>query len=704
MAALQHDNLPLLRVIVESDAVHDLTKFAREDWHFKILGNVLKEGDMAHFKDLLAQNEAELLEQEVRKTNARDNTKLQNCCRFDSFRAPAFCRDIDLSQVVCSGDYTYLEDVLRLISRHGCPHLHPVIDTLRLVVLQGRLDLAELLMDFHSHLLDESRMQPWLLLEAASLYGDIDVFDRLMAMGLNPCATNERGLGSALAAACLYQNRPLVRHLLQLGVDVNGRCHGGSDHSTLERTYRIQLEDIFVDLETVKGLTGLQVAVLCEDVETILLLLSYGANASKRCTPDTDSLTLLLGCQATGSWYNRSNFAGWIWDDLSPTPPLHSGMFFNGYRFAPRNLALGVQRSCLLKCEIQPSVSTASAVWGTDEKDELGLTSLMSGLELSNPASNSDVNFTERQTLSYHELEEKLSKVLTQIPDCAQSVDDRKHYLHAICDEAARSGNLGIIQTVLDDDLSLIDSELRYSIGISTLIHALQAGNSGTVAGLLNLGTDPNTSINCFFNRSGLADALQFAALQNDKSLVELLIARGANVNASPFPEAGATALQFAARNANFEILEILLAAGAELNAPPGHHHGMSAIEGAAAQGRLDMVRYLLQRGADMRGRKNLNYRRTVYRAWNQGHRPLANIIQEWKRETYGQGDVESIDVITKTLKQNELKFSDFEAVALHARYGGSGDIFDLLLAGVGSGLEVSGVIDGVEWSMNDVE
>ncbi|ORY02854.1 ankyrin repeat-containing domain protein [Clohesyomyces aquaticus] len=148
---------------------------------------------------------------------------------------------------------------------------------------------------------------------------------------------------------------------------------------------------------------------------------------------------------------------------------------------------------------------------------------------------------------------------------------------------------------------------------------------------------------------------LQYATQNNDVDLVHMVMEHGAEVNAKPAHATGATALQFAAINGNFRIVEFLFNTGAKINAARSPHHGRTAIEGASEQGRLDMVCYLLNNGADVRGRLNQQYRRSVYRAWKNGHYTLARMIQSFKRERFGEEDLACIEDIMK-MTENELE------------------------------------------------
>ncbi|KAH8711934.1 ankyrin repeat-containing domain protein [Phaeosphaeriaceae sp. PMI808] len=156
---------------------------------------------------------------------------------------------------------------------------------------------------------------------------------------------------------------------------------------------------------------------------------------------------------------------------------------------------------------------------------------------------------------------------------------------------------------------------------------------------------------------SDVTTPLQQAASEKKTQLVRELIGLGANVNADPQKNRGATALQFAAINGDFEILDMLLDAGANINAAPGDRDGRTAIEGAAEWGHLDMIKYLLDKGADIQNPQN--YRRTVYRAWTKGHQTQARVVQRWRMEKYPSQKCEPFEEIIKNMDDDELYFVD---------------------------------------------
>jgi ankyrin repeat protein len=119
------------------------------------------------------------------------------------------------------------------------------------------------------------------------------------------------------------------------------------------------------------------------------------------------------------------------------------------------------------------------------------------------------------------------------------------------------------------------------------LLHAAaQSGNADLARQLLDKGADP---------RAPDEAPLKAAIARRDRPMVELLIARGASIEAS-------AALSAAAQAKDWALVQLLLDKGADVNAIATG--GQTALFHAAAQGNAEMVRVLLARGAhvDKRG------------------------------------------------------------------------------------------------------
>jgi len=238
---------------------------------------------------------------------------------------------------------------------------------------------------------------------------------------------------------------------------------------------------------------------------------------------------------------------------------------------------------------------------------------------------------------------------------------------------ALESGKLAALEMILDAGLDVRNIDDTIGLG-STKDHRVtsvqqymgaceHSCNPEIVDILLNHGADPGAQAGGSMDppRSSpqVHTPLQSAARLNSTEIVRKLLQRRVNVNAEPNVERGATALQFASINSNFEILNILIKAGANINAPPATFDGRSAIEGASEWGRLNMVKYLLEAGANVQGRKNKNYRRSIYRAWKNGHMALARTIQDWKAAKFGHEDCEDIEAICESVTEDELDLGD---------------------------------------------
>ncbi|KAK8070264.1 ankyrin [Apiospora phragmitis] len=130
--------------------------------------------------------------------------------------------------------------------------------------------------------------------------------------------------------------------------------------------------------------------------------------------------------------------------------------------------------------------------------------------------------------------------------------------------------------------------------------------------------------------------SLQFAVERGDMQCAELLVSRGADVNAPPAHFAGGTALQLAAIKGSLGLVRWLLELGAEVHASGATEEGMTAMEGAAALGRTDVVRLLFEYGNFKDGEQRREYIRAVGYARNSAHQVLRFYMErqiDWSTE-----------------------------------------------------------------------
>ncbi len=128
--------------------------------------------------------------------------------------------------------------------------------------------------------------------------------------------------------------------------------------------------------------------------------------------------------------------------------------------------------------------------------------------------------------------------------------------------------------------LITIAAVLLVGCGPSVDIHeAARTGNIEAVKQHLDAETDVDV-------RSFIAKEtpLHEAAASGHKEIVELLIAKGADVNATPLhKELNSTPLDYAASSGHKEIAELLIAAGADVNA--NNLNGWTPLDYAASNG-----------------------------------------------------------------------------------------------------------------------
>lgn len=123
------------------------------------------------------------------------------------------------------------------------------------------------------------------------------------------------------------------------------------------------------------------------------------------------------------------------------------------------------------------------------------------------------------------------------------------------------------------------------------LVMAVNASNLTGARGLLDRGADPNARS---FDGNEVP-VLMIAAMRSNPELVELLLDRGAKVDASA--REGDTALIEAAGTGNVPVIELLLKHGANVNAVDDA--GVTPLLNTASRCRPEALRLLLRHGAD---------------------------------------------------------------------------------------------------------
>lgn len=156
--------------------------------------------------------------------------------------------------------------------------------------------------------------------------------------------------------------------------------------------------------------------------------------------------------------------------------------------------------------------------------------------------------------------------------------------------------------------------------------------------------------------------ALQHAVEKCNMELVTLLSNSGANVNAPPAMDSGATALQIASIQGSIPMLQYLISKGADPKAASAAKYGRTALQGAAEYGRKDVVELLLAHEAltEYRNREQLveaifyaeknayhlvaeTLRRRILPPWRSEDEETLNLLQKDRESSSGNSAFEKL-------------------------------------------------------------
>ena len=249
---------------------------------------------------------------------------------------------------------------------------------------------------------------------------------------------------------------------------------------------------------------------------------------------------------------------------------------------------------------------------------------------------------------------------------------------------AVWNGRSEKVRALLRDHPELVSTKITN--GHTPLHDAAYRGHENVVELLLAKGADVNAKGNS--DRTPLHNA----ASGSKPNVARLLLTKGAKVNARM--ENGYTPLYLAARHGPRSVAELLLANGADVNARDDD--GATPLHQAAEYGHKDVAELLLAKGADVNIKCSDKGWTPLHQAIFYGHLDVARLLLAHKAEytifdVAGAGDLEKVKALLKDHpelvfcreKEDEALVTDTQACTplyIAAKYNHI-DIVEFLLA-----------------------
>jgi ankyrin repeat protein len=190
------------------------------------------------------------------------------------------------------------------------------------------------------------------------------------------------------------------------------------------------------------------------------------------------------------------------------------------------------------------------------------------------------------------------------------------HKKRGLLSYAVEIGNTAVSSYVIG--LGNLDLDSRDTKGRRPLCAAAEEGASVIVQMLLDKGAN----VNARSGQYGNYNALDAASSGGHKEIVALLLDRGADINA----QGGhyGNALQTASYRGHKETAALLLDRGADVNAQGGRYS--NALQAASAGGHKEIAALLLDKGADINAQGGF-YDNTLYAASAGGHKEIVALL-----------------------------------------------------------------------------
>lgn len=219
------------------------------------------------------------------------------------------------------------------------------------------------------------------------------------------------------------------------------------------------------------------------------------------------------------------------------------------------------------------------------------------------------------------------------------------------------------------------------------LVDAVKQHDHDAVRALLRQHVDVNAP------EGDGATALHWAVYEDDKALVDLLIAAGAKVNVAN--DLQITPLYLASANGNPAIVTTLLEQGANVNAVS--ESGVTPLMVAARSGNAGVVRALLSRGADPNARESCRGQTALMWAVSRHHTEVVRVLLERHADVHARTQVRPLTVMLDQGPRRSVKTAMQDAKQIDA----GGDTA-LLFAAQDGDAAAAGLLIAADANVND--
>ncbi|KAJ7453546.1 hypothetical protein B0H11DRAFT_2245368 [Mycena galericulata] len=172
----------------------------------------------------------------------------------------------------------------------------------------------------------------------------------------------------------------------------------------------------------------------------------------------------------------------------------------------------------------------------------------------------------------------------------------------------------------------LTDSEIKREVYGKALQAAASQGHASIARLLIERGADVNL-------QAGTPSALRIAALNDDETMMSLLLNHGANTNEKGGPRLRALLLE-ASEKGNEATVKLLIEHGADVNAQ-NQWYG-SALQSASSMGHGAIVKLLIENGADVNAQHDW-YGSALRGAALMGHESIVKLLIECGADVNGE-------------------------------------------------------------------